>query len=52
MMMMVLCLKAGSLAFIMPNGDEMSEVVSHCLSHKQLWVSNFSKVRLLCSGTR
>src|SRR6218665_3882994 len=43
MMMMVLCLKAGSMAF-MPPGDEMSEVVSCCLPHRQLWVSNLSKV--------
>ena len=43
MIMMVLCPKAGSLAFYAP-GDEMSEVVSHCLPHKQLWVSNLSKV--------
>jgi|SRR6218665_1092080 len=31
-MMMVLCQKAGSLAFT-PPGDEMSEVVSRCLPH-------------------
>jgi len=43
MMMMVLCLKAGSLA-LTPHGDEMSEVVFHCLPHRQLWVSNLSKV--------
>src|SRR6218665_646456 len=43
MMMMVLCPKAGSLAFT-PPGDEMSEVVSRCLPHRQLWVSNLSKV--------
>jgi len=46
MMMMILCPKAGSLAF-MPSGDEMSEVtevVSRCLPHRQLWVSNLSKV--------
>jgi len=42
-MMMVLCPKAGSLAFT-PLGDEIIEVVSHCLSHRQLWVSNLSKV--------
>jgi len=41
--MMVLCPKAGSLAFT-PPGDEMSEVVSRCLPHRQLWVSNLSKV--------
>ena len=40
---MVLCPKACSLAF-MPPGDEMSEVVSRCLPHRQLWVSNLSKV--------
>src|SRR5688572_10123214 len=28
----------------MPPGDEMSEVVSRCLPHRQLWVSNLSKV--------
>jgi len=43
MMMMVLCQKAGSLAFT-PPGDEMTEVVSRCLPHRQLWVSNLSKV--------
>jgi len=43
MMMMVLCPKAGSSDF-MPPGDEMSEVVSHCLPHRQLCVSNLSKV--------
>src|SRR6218665_1707890 len=43
MMMMVLCPKAGSWAFT-PPGDEMSEVVSRCLPHRQLWVSNLSKV--------
>src|SRR6218665_2488863 len=43
MMMMVLCPKAGSLAFT-PPGDEMSEVVSRCLPHRQLRVSNLSKV--------
>jgi len=39
--MMVLCLKA--LAFT-PHGDEMSEVVSRCLPHRQLCVRNLSKV--------
>src|SRR6218665_217029 len=43
MMMMALCPKAGSLAFT-PPGDEMSEMVSRCLPHRQLWVSNLSKV--------
>src|SRR6218665_2223505 len=43
LMMMVLCPKTGSLAFTPPR-DEMSEVVSHCLPHRQLWVSNLSKV--------
>ena len=33
MMMVVLCPKAGSLAFT-PPGDEMSEVVSCCLPHR------------------
>ena len=33
-MMMVLCPKAGSLAFTQP-GDEMSKVVSRCLPHRQ-----------------
>src|SRR6218665_532054 len=42
-MMIVLCPKAGSLAFT-PAGDEMSEVVSCCLPHRQLWVRNLSKV--------
>ena len=41
-MMMILCRKAGSLAFT-PPGDEISEVVSRCLPHRQLWVSNVSK---------
>jgi len=44
--MMVLCLKAGSLAFMLP-GYEMSEVVSHCLPHRQLWESNLSNVPML-----
>src|SRR6218665_1970467 len=35
MTMMVLCPKAGSLAFT-PPGNEMSEVVSRCLPHRQL----------------
>jgi len=39
MMMMVLCPKAFA-----PPGDEMSEVVFRCLPHRQLWVSNLSKV--------
>ena len=43
MMMMVLRPKAGSLAFT-PPGDEMNQMVSRCLSHSQLWVSNLSKV--------
>ena len=43
MMMMVLCPKAGSLVFT-PPGDEMSEVASRCLPHRQLWVSNLCKV--------
>jgi len=41
--MVVLCPKAGSLAFT-PPGDEMSEVVSRCLPHRQLWVRNLTKV--------
>ena len=41
-MMMALCPKACSLAFT-PPGDEMSEMVSRCLPHRQLWVSNFLK---------
>ena len=32
--------EAGLLAFT-PPGDEMIEVVSRCLPHRQLWVSNF-----------
>ena len=43
MMMMVLCSKAGPLAFT-PPGDEMSDIVSRCLLHKQLQVSNLSNV--------
>src|SRR6218665_3431036 len=43
MMMMDICPRTGSLAF-MPHEDEMSEVVSRCLPHRQLWVSNLSKV--------
>lgn len=27
-----------------PPGDEASEVVSHCLDQRQLWLSNLSKV--------
>jgi len=42
MMTMVLCPKAGLLAFTPPR-DEMSEVVSLCFPHRQLWVSNLSK---------
>ena len=41
--MMVLCPKVGSWVFT-PPGDEMSEVVSRCLPHRQLWVSNLSNV--------
>src|SRR6218665_3371645 len=41
--MMVLCPKAGSLAFT-PPGDEMREVLSCCHTHRKLWVSNLSKV--------
>jgi len=41
--MMVLCPRAGSLNFTLP-GDEMSEVISRCLPHRQSWVSNLSKV--------
>src|SRR6218665_1328592 len=44
-MMMVLCPKAGSLAFV-PSGDEMSEAVSRCLPRRQSWVSNLSKVAM------
>ena len=45
MMMMILCPKAGLLVFT-PPWDEMSEVhvVSRCLPHSILWVSNLSKV--------
>src|SRR6218665_4065111 len=43
MMMMALCPKAGSLAFT-PPGDEMSEMVSRCLPHRQLSVSNLPEV--------
>src|SRR6218665_371460 len=43
MMMMVLCSKAGSLAFMTPR-DVMNEVVSHCHPHRQLWASNLSNV--------
>src|SRR6218665_154149 len=43
MMMMVLCPKAGSLAF-MPPGDDMIKVVFLHLPHRQLWVSNLSKI--------
>src|SRR6218665_3672133 len=35
--------KAGSLAFT-PPGDGVSEVVSFCLPHRQLWMSNLSMV--------
>jgi len=37
-MMVILCPKAGSLAFT-PPGNEMSEVVSRCFPHRQLWMS-------------
>src|SRR6218665_4001963 len=40
---MVFYPKAGSLAFTSPR-DEMSEVVSRCLPHRQLRVSSLSKV--------
>ena len=43
MMIKVLWPKAGSLVFTPPR-DEMSEGVSRCLPHRQLWVSNLSKV--------
>src|SRR6218665_1679026 len=43
MMVIVLCLKVASWAFT-PSGDEMSEVVSRCLPHRQLLMSNLSKV--------
>jgi len=26
----------------MPPGDEMSDVVSYCIPHRQLWVKNLS----------
>src|SRR6218665_20648 len=39
--------KAGSLAFTTPR-DEKSEVVSHCLPHRQLWVCHLSKVATRC----
>ena len=35
--------EACSLAFA-PPGDEMTKVDSCCLPHRQLWVSNLSKV--------
>ena len=41
-LMMVLCPKGGSLAFT-PPGDEMSEVVSRCVPHRQLWVHSNPK---------
>jgi len=44
-MIMVLCPEAVSLAFT-PPGDEESEVISRCLLHRQLWVSNLSKVAM------
>ena len=44
LIMMVLCLRAGSLTFT-PPGDEMSEVVPQCLSHRQLWVSTEQRVQ-------
>jgi len=34
-----------TLCFKIP-GDQMKEVVSHCLPHRQLWVSNLSKVAM------
>ena len=43
MMIMILGPNEDSLAFT-PPGDEMSEVVSRRLPHRQLWVRNLSKV--------
>ena len=37
-------LPEGKFIGFVPHGDEMSEVVSRCLPHRQLWVSNLSKV--------
>ena len=45
MMMMSSLAKGGSIGF-MPSGDDMSEVVSRCLPHRQLWVSNLSRVAM------
>ena len=46
--MMVLSLKTGSLTTgsltSAPPRDEMGELVSRCFPHRQLWVSNLSKV--------
>jgi len=45
MMIMILGPNEDSLAFT-PPGDEMSEVVSRCLPHRQLWVRNLSKIAM------
>ena len=42
-MMMIICPKAGLLAFV-PPGDEVSEVVSRFLPRRQLWSRNLSKI--------
>ena len=41
--MMAFCPKASLLAFTPPR-DEMNEVLSRFLPHRQLWVSNLSQV--------
>ena len=46
LMMMVLC--PNQVLYLLRHpGDEMSEVVSRCLPHRQLWVSNLSNVATL-----
>ena len=45
--MMVLCPKSGSFGFYQTDDmrwDEISEMVPRFLLHRQLWVSNLSKV--------
>ena len=42
LVMTTFCPKASSVAFTPPE-DEMSEVVSHCLPRRNLWVSNLSR---------
>src|SRR5918994_2549816 len=44
LVVMMSSLPEGRSIGFMPPGNEMSEVGSRCLPHRQLWVSNLSKV--------